>query len=246
MRMLVGFATLLTLVSLACDNNVGPLKSNVQVSFATRNPAAAPAPARAPSAWQATSNDTVTDGTNTIVITKAQVVLRKIELKPVQTTLCGSGTSGGCPEVELGPVLVDLPLTPGAPQQFSVHIPPGAYGAIDFEVHKVDTSDPAGLQSVLLNRSIHVEGTYNGQAFTFESELDVEQELLLSPALVVADTTTLTNVTVQVALNDWFRSLSGGTLLDPRDVANRSEIENAIKDSLKAFKDDDHDGVSDP
>ncbi len=246
MRILAATSTLLALAVLACDNSVGPLKSNVQVSFATRSPAAAPAPSRAPSAWRAISNDTMTDGTNTIVITKALVVLRTIELKSAQTTLCGSGTSGDCQEIELGPVLVDLPLVAGAVTQFSVHIPSGTYDEIDFEVHKVTTQDSVALQNLLLNRSIHVEGTYNGQAFTFESELDVEQELALSPALVVADTTTLTNVTIRVTLDTWFRAATGGTLVDPRDANNRSVIEENIKVSLKAFQDHDHDGQIDP
>ncbi len=246
MRILVATSTLLTLAVLACDNSVGPLKSNVQVSFATRSPVAAPAPARAPSAWRATSNDTLIGGSDTIVITKAQVVLRTIELKPVEAALCGSGVSGGCEDIELGPVLVDLPLVAGAQQQFSVHIPSGTYDEIDFEVHKVTTQDPATLQNLLLNRSIHVEGTFDGQAFTFESELDVEQELALSPALVVTDTTTLTNLTIRIALDTWFRAATGGTLLDPRDTGNRSVIEENIKVSLKAFEDHDRDGEIDP
>ena len=39
MRIITGSITLLVLASLACDNGTGPLKSNVQVSFATRSPA---------------------------------------------------------------------------------------------------------------------------------------------------------------------------------------------------------------
>lgn len=244
MRTLVLGAMLLALASLACDNSVGPLKSNVQVSFATRSPVATSAPAPAPAGWRAPSNDTLANGADTIVITKAQLVLRQIELKTVQTALCGSGTGSECPEVELGPVLVDLPLVPGAQQQFSVNIPAGSYGEVNFEIYKVTPQDPAALQ-VLLDRSLHVEGTYNHQSFTFESSLDVEQELVMTPALVVTDTGA-TNITIQVSLDRWFRDVNSGALLDPRDVQNRSAIEEAIKVSLKAFKDDDHDGQIDP
>lgn len=240
MRILAAPSTLLALAVLACDNGAGPLKSNVQVSFATRSPAAAPSVARA------ASSDTLTDGASTIVITKAQVVLRRIELKRAETATCGSGVSGGCEDVELGPLLVDLPLTPGVQQQFSVAIPAGTYDEIDFEVHKVTTQDPATLQNLLLNRSIHVEGTFDGQPFTFESELDVEQELALSPALAVTDTTTLTNVTIRIVLDAWFRAATGGTLLDPRNESNRSVITENIKTSMKGFRDDDHDGKVDP
>jgi len=244
MRTPVLGAMLLALTSLACDNSVGPLKSNVQVSFATRSSVSAAAPTLAPTGWRAASNDTVTTGADTIVITKAQLVLRQIELKTAQTDLCGSGTGGECPEIELGPVLVDLPLVPGAQQQFGVTIPAGSYSEVDFEIYKVTPQDPAALQ-VLLDRSLHVEGTYNHQSFTFESSLDVEQELVMMPALVVTDTAA-TNITIQVSLDRWFRDVNSGALLDPREVANRSAIEEAIKVSLKAFKDDDHDGQIDP
>ncbi len=244
MRTLGLGAMLLALTSLACDNTVGPLKSNVQVSFATRSPVATSAPAPAPSLLRVPSNDTLTNGADTIVITKAQLVLRQIELKSAQTALCGSGTGSECPEVELGPVVVDLPLLPGAPQVFAVSIPAGSYSEVNFEIYKVTAQDPAALQ-VLLDRSLHVEGTFNHQAFTFESSLDVEQELVMTPALVVTDTGA-TNITIQVALDRWFRDVNSGALLDPRDAQNRSAIEEAIKVSLKAFKDDDHDGQIDP
>lgn len=244
MRTLCLGAMVLALTSLACDTtSVGPLKSNVQVSFATRSPLAAAAPAGAPAMGRAASHDTLTNGADTIVITKAQLVLRQIELKTVPTALCGSGT-GECPEVELGPVLVDLPLVPGAQQQFAVSIPPGSYGEVDFEIYKVTPQDPAALQ-VLLDRSLHLEGTYNHQVFTFESSLDVEQELVMTPALVVTDTGA-TNITIHVAVDQWFRDVNTGALLDPGNVANRSAIEEAIKVSLKAFKDDNHDGRVDP
>lgn len=244
MRTFVLGAMFLALTSLACDNSVGPLKSNVQVSFATRSPAAVPAPPQAPAVWRAGSSDTAISGADTIVITKAQLVLRQIELKPAQTALCGSGTSGDCPDVELGPVLVDLPLAAGAQQQFSVSIPAGSYSEVDFEIYKVTAQDPAALQ-FLLDRSLHVEGTYNHQAFTFESSLDVEQELVMTPVLVVTDTGAI-NITIHVALDGWFRDVNSGALLDPSIVDNRSAIEGAIKASLKAFRDDDHDGKIDP
>ncbi len=244
MRTFVPGAMLLALASLACDNSVGPLQSNVQVSFATRSSATVAAPAGAPAIGRAASNDTLANGADTIVITKAQLVLRQIQLKPVQTAVCGSGTSGDCPDVELGPVLVDLPLLPGAQQQFAVNIPAGSYGEVDFEIYKVTPQDPAALQG-LLDRSLHVEGTYNHQAFTFESSLDVEQELVMTPALVVTDTGA-TNITIRVALDQWFRDVNSGALLNPLTAANRSAIEEAIKVSLKAFKDDNHDGQIDP
>ena len=241
MRTFVLGAMLLALTSLACDTNVAPLKSNVQVSFATRGPGTAPAPARAPAVWQAVLNDTLTDSTNAIVITRALMVLSQIELSQAQ----GAGCATLECEIAVGPVLVDLPLVHGAQLEFAVTVPVGTYSEVDFEVHKVTMQDPPALRDVMLNRSIHVEGTFNGEPFTFESELDAEQELVMSPPVAIADTSA-TNITIRVALDAWFQSANGGGLLDPRDVANRSTIEEAIKVSLQAFKDDDHDGQIDP
>ena len=51
------------------------------------------------------------------------------------------------------------------------------------------------------------------------------------------------NLTVNVDASTWFTS--GGSRLDPRSEANRSQIENNIQNSFRAFKDDDHDGHED-
>jgi hypothetical protein len=254
MRIITGSITLLVLASLACDNGTGPLKSNVQVSFATRSPAAAPAPFAERAAAFATASDTLTDGNNTLVITKAEIVLREIELKQQETAACDvQPEPAGCEEVEFGPVVVDLPLGAGAQQEFSVPIPAGTYKAIEFEIHKVTGDDPATFRQqypYLAEQSIRVQGTYNGQAFTYLTDLDVEQTLLFSPLLVVTDTTTATNVTILVALAVWFRDSDGVTLLDPNRGNKGQDREGVIKENIKqsmeAFEDHDRDGEIDP
>lgn len=253
MRITAGSITLLALASLACDNGTGPLKSNVQVSFATRSPAAASAPLAERAPAFATGSDTLRDGTNTLIITKAEIVLREIELKQQETANCDVDPEPpGCEDVEFGPVVVDLPLGVGAEQHFSVDIPAGTYKSIEFEIHKVTSDDPATFRQqypYLADKSIRVQGTFNGQAFTFESDLDVEQTLLFNPLLVIAETATATNVTIKVALAAWFRA-ANGTLLDPatgnKGGQNESLIKENIKQSMEAFEDDDHDGEIDP
>ena len=51
------------------------------------------------------------------------------------------------------------------------------------------------------------------------------------------------NLTLNVDASTWFTS--GGSRLDPRNETNRSQIENNIQNSFRAFKDDDHDGHED-
>ena len=254
MRIIAASVTLLALASLACDNGTGPLNSNVQVSFATYDPAAAPRAGAfgAPAASRtATAGDTLTDGTNTLIITKAEIVLREIEFKKLEVADCDVDPEPpGCEDVELGPVLVDLPLGPGAVQQFEVDLPAGTYSEIKFEIHKVtsdavDAAFRAAHPTFPVGQSIRLQGTFNDTAYVYQTELNVEQELDLASPLVVTDTTTGTNVTIRVGLAGWFRALNG-KLLNPasgnKGQPNESLVNENIKKSIEAFEDRDRDG----
>lgn len=239
---------LLTLGAVALTGCSDPtqvaLRGGVAVSFATQAPTAgSPAPAFSRAA---ALDDTLVTGSDTLILASVEIVLRKVELKPAETADCGvSPELTECEEIELGPVLVTLPLAPGADSTFGVEAPASTYSRIDFEVHKVSGGDPddaAFLQAhpEFADLSIRVQGTFNRTAFTFETDVDVEQELDLVPALVV-DAMTPTNVTVRVDVSTWFRS-GTGALLDPSDVGNQSVVQDNIKNSFKAFEDKDRDG----
>jgi hypothetical protein len=250
MRILAGSLPLLALAALACDNGTGPLKTNVQVSFATRGAAGATFAERAPSF--ALASDTLTDGTNTLIIDRVEIVLREVELKQQETVDCDvEPEPAGCEEVEFGPVVVDLPLGRGARQEFSVEIPPGIYRSIEFEIHKVSGDDPATFRQqypYLADQSLRVQGTYNGQAFTFLSDLNVQQRLPFNPLLIITDTTTATNVTILVSIAAWFVG-PDHKLRDPatgnKGGVNEGLITENIKQSMEAFEDRDFDGKID-
>jgi len=242
-------ALALVMPMLACsDTTEFQLRGGVQVSFATQNPtvamlAAAAAPAVA-------LDDTIAMGGDTLIITRAQLVLREIELKAAATVDCDAEPEPmGCEEIEVGPVLVDLPLTPGAAKEFELELPAGAYSRIDFEVHKVSSGSAEDAAFIAAHPefedlSIRVQGSFNGAAFTFESDLDVEQELTLSPPITVTDSLP-TNVTIRVDLATWFRD-AAGTLVDPSTANkggdNEGIVTTNITQSLKAFEDADRDG----
>jgi hypothetical protein len=135
--------------------------------------------------------------------------------------------------------------------EFELDIPPGTYTEIEFNIHKVEDepSDIVFLQQhpEFDGLSIRVMGSFNGNAFLFESDLGVEQELDLVPALVVEEGSGSTNITVFVDIDAWFRDQSGG-LIDP-DTANeggpnKSLVEDNIEESMEAFEDDDRSGRS--
>lgn len=229
----------------ACGDGTGPgAPRTVSLTFSTGAPGG-PLFSRL-----GVADDTIISGSDVLVITRAQIVLREIELKREDDDVCdssGPGDDDGCEEFEIGPLLVDLPLNGGAETAITIEADTGTYDEIDFEVHKAEGGGDAAFiaqHPEFDGLSIRVEGTWNGTPFVFESDLDVEQENELVPPLVITETTG-TNVTLRVDLSTWFRNGSGA-LVDPATGntggANESVIKENIKVSFHAFEDEDRDG----
>lgn len=252
-------ATALAAASLAaCGDSASP-SSGGQMNFnvATRPaaPTAAVSAATSPSLVTAGTPETFTDGTNTLIIDQVQLVLREIELKRVEaTTACGESSGDACEKLELGPILLDLPLggAGGAARTFSVAVDTGTFGEVEFEIHKPsddDGSDAAFLQAhpEMAGASVKVTGSFNGTPFSFSSDLDAEEEIELSPPLVATEAAA-TDLTLLVDLDRWFRDAANG-LVDPASAnsggANESLVEHNIQSTLHAFEDEDHDGSDD-
>jgi hypothetical protein len=235
-------------VAAACTTGTGPANGpTASLSFTTR-PGGAPMLSSV-----AALDDTIISGNDVLIITKAQIVLREIELKLANDDACDStgvtGDDDGCEEFETGAMLVDLPLNGQVSTEITVAIPPGTYGELDFEVHKPE--DDSAADSAFLAQhptfkgvSIRVEGTFNGTPFVYESDLDVEQENELATPIVVTDSTTAVNVTMAVDLGSWF--LDGSDLVDPASAnhggQNESVVKENIKRSFRSFEDEDRDG----
>ncbi|HZX96411.1 MAG TPA: hypothetical protein VFE90_17955 [Myxococcales bacterium] len=198
----------------------------------------------------ASSGAALTAGTG-IVLTRVRVVIRKLELeKAAAAASADAGTAATeadeTDEIASGPYLLDLSGTTldggGVAKLLDATFAPGNYREIKFEVHKPqsgETAANASLQDMIdAQASIIADGTIDGAAFSFKTSVTAEQEL--EGNLALADGS---NLTVNVDASSWFTA-SGGRL-DPRNEANRSQIENNIQKSFKAFKDDDHDGHED-
>jgi hypothetical protein len=222
----------------------GALK-NVAVSFATQS-----APGTAPQARIERAGSAA--GTSaTLILESVQVVLREIELKRTEITDCDLAVeSDACEKFETGPALVPLPLDGSVTTQVAIDIPAGSYDEIEFEIHKVssDGPDDAAFRQAhpdFVDISIRVTGTFDAQAFVFETDLDVEQELDLAPPLVIGEDGGSTNVTILVDVGSWFRDQSGA-LVNPasgnKGGENESVIKENIKVSIEAFEDEDKDG----
>ena len=149
----------------ACGDAGGP-STDAQVSFNVATRSAPAAAATSVAGVMVSAPETFTDGINTLVITQVQLVLREIELNRVEeTNSCGESADDRCEELEVGPVLLDLPLgTGGATRAFSVAVDTGTFDEVEFEIHKPsddDASDVAFLQAHpdLADVSVRVTGS---------------------------------------------------------------------------------------
>lgn len=246
-RSVLASVALATTALAACD--AGGPSTQAQVSFSVATQPAAPSSAAGTSA----TTETFTDGGNTLVVNRVQLVLREVELKRVETTSCGDSGGDGCERLELGPILLDLPLgAGGVAHSFTVPVEAGSYDEVEFEIHQPsddNAGDAAFIQAhpEFANVSIRVGGTFNGVEFSYTSDLSAEEELGLSPPLVLAESGTA-DLTLMVDLDRWFRD-GAGLLVDPATanagLANQGLVEGNIRATLHAFEDENHDGMDD-
>ena len=241
--------SLLSLASLAaCADSTGTAGSGpMSLSFST-------IPAASASASSASLAVTVAPA-SPIVITKAQLVISKSELARIGATCVNATTTtteSDCPDLKLGPMLIDLPLDATAKGVLAVNLPAGSYQQFEAKIDAVmnETEGDPALSAAFLAAnpqfrgvSVRVEGTYNGQPFVYTSAAEGELELTFNPALVVDGSGG--NLTVHVDLSSWFRNTDGSTM-DPRTAtagtAAKETVDNNIKRSFDVFEDDDRDG----
>jgi len=197
--------------------------------------------------------------TDSLVITKAQVVLARLELQRSGATCTSTEVAGdddkvdvsSCAELELAPSLVNLSVSGGVTQALNSSIPSGTYSAFEAKIRAVEAKKSASTGFLaahpeMVGASVRVEGTFNGKAFTYTGAPKAELEGLFNPPLV-ADSTGA-NITINVDLSNWFRT-STGTLVDPATAnaggTNAAMVSANIARSFKAFRDDNHDGRDD-
>jgi hypothetical protein len=246
------FAVLAVAVLTACDSSTAPGARTVNLSFAGTRPAGVAAGFRAaPMPYAVGDSLVISDGTNTLIITSAEVVAREIELRRAGVVSCDSSASrDDCEYFSTNARLITLPLASGVSQSIGVEVPAGTYESLRMKVHKV-SDDPGDAAFLAANpswpdgESIRVTGFYNGTPFTFVSDVNFDAEEDLVPALVIGETSQA-DLTVRIDLTVWFRQGLTGSLINPATAGsgggNKSTVENNIKNSVKVFKDDDHDG----
>jgi hypothetical protein len=244
----------------ACADNTGghlslalsSVRPGTQVASSGLSGAAA-----SPAVVTAGDSTVITLGNDTIILRSVQLVLRKIELKRVETAACDNiAGNGDCEEFEVGSTLVSLPLGATATQALvSVNAPAGMYDKLEFEIHAPESSNDSAFLAAnpdFAGVSVRVTGTFSKAGtrsdFTFTSAVDASQEVELNPPLTVTDGQPA-NLTLRFDVSSWFVDASGTALVDPASAntgqPNESVVAGHIESSFQAFRDDNHDGHDD-
>ena len=246
----------------ACSDSTGATAGRpVSVSFST-NAAAATSASLSPADLGVLRSVTATSGANTIIITKAQIVVARLELERTGAS-CASTMAAGdddadeheCAELTRAPAIVDLPVNANLATPIQLSIPAGTYKALEAKIRPVKSGEDHGNGSAAFltahpefaGVTVRVEGTYNGKAFVYTGAPRVEFETEFNPPLVV-DAAPV-NLTVHIDLATWFRSATGA-LIDPSstNALDMQTILQNIRRSFHAFHDDDkndHDDAGD-
>ena len=256
--------------------------SMASAAFASANASAdgsssngAPFTGSVPTVTTTAAGTVIARGTDTVLITKAQLVVRDVRLKSatascsddddfvgVSATVLGGVISADvtsrrgdddahCPVVRIGPFLVDVPVNGADGARIAVPVPEGTYSSVRLTLHKVTSSDSADAAFRIANPdfrdiSVRMEGMYNGTPFTFVSDVNAKISVPLTDPITIASGGA--NVTVAVDFSLWFFRPQGG-LYSPAAVnipgSVRAAVQNNIRFAFRAFRDRDRDGRAD-
>jgi hypothetical protein len=211
----------------------------------------------------------ITRGTDVIVITEAQLVVRDVKLRRAVagcdddddsrvSSVAVDGRSDDrddddddCPVIRIGPFLVDMPVTGVDGGRVAVPVPEGTYSSVRLRLHKVTSNDPLDAAFRQANPdfrdiSVRLEGTFNDAPFVFVSDVNASLDVPLTAPLVVGAGGD--DVTVTIDLSLWFLRPQGG--LYAPSLANtpgnvRAAVQHNIRNAFRAFRDRNRDGRED-
>ena len=249
-RALPAMLTFLSGMTVSGCDSTGPAQSgSLAISVTTRRLGVSPSSSR---------DVVIGAGPNSLKITKVEFVLAETELSQASACSNDDEEDDDCDEIELDPILVDLPLGTSPPMKvIDALVPAGTYTRLEAKLRAVkkgsDDDENGAAKFIAANPSwpselsVRVAGVYTDVGglthdFTFTSSAKSKLEMAFaSPIKVDANTENLT-ITVDVAR--WFKD-AAGKVLDPTSSANASLINTNIRRSFKAFKDNDRDAHDD-
>lgn len=196
----------------------------------------------------------VTSGGDELLLTRVQLVVREVELERAGDDDCDDrpGRRRDCDDdVEIGPFLIDLPLTAGVTPAIALDVPPGTYDELELVLHTPDDDDADDRAFLAANPGFRrisaiVEGRFNGQPFTYVTRARAKYELEFEPPITIGPEGD--RITVDVNVGAWFVRRGGG-LISPLEASlpgeARARVEQNIRHTFRVFRDRDRDGRRD-
>lgn len=192
----------------------------------------------------ASGSITATDSEgNELTVDLALLLVEGIRLRPRGVASCGDGES--CERVN-GALLLRVPLDGSVRSRGPVgQMAATVYEEVQFRLRPATASDTAVVDSFpgLEGSSVLVEGTYNGESFTYTASVSTRAELSISPPMDLSASPSAANLTLSAPVSGWFLG-DDQTLVDPR--AAGGGVAEKMATSLAAFPDMDADGNPDP
>jgi len=196
----------------------------------------------------------VARGRDSILVRRAELVLKEIQLAPKGSGECDAEEKEeeACAPLEMRAVLATLPLDTPTATMTTVRAPVDTYIVFHFAIHRPDSSQDATFLAAhpeFAGTSIRVQGTYSHggkrRDFVYSSQFTEQQETALMPPLEVAPDSAAT-VTLRLALATWFLNADKTDLIDPSTAnagqPNQDLVHDNIRTSVAAFAGAGHDG----
>lgn len=181
---------------------------------------------------------------NELTVDLAVLLVEQIRLHPRGAGSCGDGET--CERAE-GALLLRVPLDGSVRSRGPVaQLDATVYDEIQFRLRPGGASDSAVVDSFpqLEGASILVEGSYNGEDFTFTSDASTQVSIAISPTLDLTSSPSAANVTLAAPVSSWFLA-EDQTLIDPTGGPASGVVAENIAASFSAFPDLDADGQPD-
>ena len=243
--------------TLAACSNSGSAPTNTNAGTLSMSVATRASTGAAIRAGMAAASDSVVNGSDTLIIDTAQVILRKIDLERVRDSMgactaadhmggSNDGHDDDCEELKAGPLVLTLPLTPGTSQGFSVPVDSGTFAGVHFQIHKL-TANPAdqallALHPEFADISVRVVGSFHGTPFVYTYDVSAIQEFRFAAPVTLATAGNI-DLTLLVVVGTWFSN--GSALVDPSTAgsggANQNLVTHNIRNSFHTFHDENHD-----
>ena len=176
---------------------------------------------------------------DSIKVTSVRFLISEMKLHPTKTDTTNGKT------LKVGPFVYAVTDTGSIVQLTTNSIPVGNYEKIKFEFHRFSSSeksqyvtDPILKDFATDNRfTMIITGVFYkygvANDFTFNSQATANLSLNLDPAVNVIEGGT-TTISIQIDPTLFFKK--DGVILDPSILKNQNDIENLIKNTIKALK----------